>query len=132
MKLPSALLDSVNFLGLSLYLCNLIGSGDIKILSASRDFFSSRTLIFLFQLYCTWCEWQDKYFLREAGRFVAEKNNPTKTRYQFWYKMFAKGMEGVNFDGRDQLRCFESSKRSHQRVIQNFVEQEINVFKKIS
>ena len=30
------------------------------------------------------------------------------------------------------LRCFESSKRSHQRVIQNFVEQVINVFKKIS
>ena len=47
-KLPSTLLDFVKVLDLSLHLCDLIGSRDIKILSVSRDFFSSRTLIFCF------------------------------------------------------------------------------------
>ena len=40
--------DSVKVLDLSLHLCDLMGNRDIKILSVSRDFFSSRTLIFYF------------------------------------------------------------------------------------
>ena len=45
MELSSTLLDSVKVLDLSLHLCNLIGSRDIKIFPILGDFFFSRTLI---------------------------------------------------------------------------------------